>query len=242
MRKKSHGKKKNAISRIKGQTLEPSNRKSVEGKRGTGDTGESEIESLLAEQTQSAHFRAFRKNLPQNQSPKELFLKVIRAFNKHNIPYLVIGGIAVRKYDRARKTEDLDIFVRPDTSTLKKTIEVLKKLDYSECFYYDPSRQSWHPIGLVKSVDANTLKNYDTVRFLGLYPLDLMVASDAPDSKKYFDEMLKNALETEVFGEKLSVIHIQDLISSKLRSTRPKDVADKWKLIRILKDVQKLIK
>ena len=67
-----------------------------------------------------------------------------------------------------------------------------------------------------------------------------MVASDAPDSKKYFDQMLKNALETKVFGEKLFVIHIQDLISSKLKSTRPKDVADKWRLARILKEVQKL--
>lgn len=227
---------------IKGEAFKPSHCQRVKGNRHPRNIGESEIETLLVEQTQSPRFQTFRKNLPKKQSPKKLFLRIIRAFNKHKIPYLVIGGLAVRKYDRARKTEDLDVFVRPGMNALKKTLKILKSLGYSECFYYDPTSQCWCPIELVKDIKAKTLKNYDTVRFLGQYPLDLMIASDAPDSKKYFDEMFENSLRTEVFGEKLSVLHIQDLISSKLKSTRPKDVADKWRLVKILKEAQRQVK
>jgi hypothetical protein len=53
-------------------------------------------------------------------------LRVIRAFNRAGVEYVVIGGVAVNMHGLVRATEDLDVFVRPDAENIRCVREALK--------------------------------------------------------------------------------------------------------------------
>jgi len=41
------------------------------------------------------------------------FLEYIELLNKHNVEYVLVGGIAVNIYGYRRSTGDMDLFVNP---------------------------------------------------------------------------------------------------------------------------------
>lgn len=47
-------------------------------------------------------------------------LRVIESFNEHKVDYVVIGGVALNFHGIVRATEDLDVFVRPDTENIAR--------------------------------------------------------------------------------------------------------------------------
>ena len=59
---------------------------------------------------------------------KELILSIARAFNKHKIPYMIIGGQAVLLYGEPRLTKDIDITVGLNIDSLDKIVTVCRKI------------------------------------------------------------------------------------------------------------------
>ena len=47
-----------------------------------------------------------------------LLVKVFQAFNRHQVRYLVVGGVASILYGNPRFTKDLDLWVDPDEKNL----------------------------------------------------------------------------------------------------------------------------
>ena len=58
------------------------------------------------------------------------FFKLIGELNKEDVPYAVVGGIAMAFYDIPRFTKDIDIIGRP--SYMGKYASIFKKLGYIE--------------------------------------------------------------------------------------------------------------
>lgn len=65
---------------------------------------------------------------PEGQEPSDEQLRraladVVRALRDAGVPFVVIGGLSTAAFARPRVTNDIDVFVRPDT--VRRAIEVL---------------------------------------------------------------------------------------------------------------------
>jgi hypothetical protein len=54
------------------------------------------------------------------------FKETLRAFNEHEVKYLIVGGYAVMKYSEPRFTKDLDIWVEPSRENAAKVFQALQ--------------------------------------------------------------------------------------------------------------------
>jgi len=48
------------------------------------------------------------------------FLELMASFEKNDVEYVVIGGIAINLHGFSRNTEDIDLFVNPNEDNIKK--------------------------------------------------------------------------------------------------------------------------
>ena len=78
------------------------------------------------------------------------FMKVLKAFDKQKVDYVLIGGVAVILYGGERLTRDVDIFVKMDAENIKK----LKKALHS--VFNDPS---------IDEITLDELHNYPVIRY-----------------------------------------------------------------------------
>jgi len=78
------------------------------------------------------------------------FMKVLKAFDKQKVDYVLIGGVAVILYGGERLTRDVDIFVKLDAENIEK----LKKALHS--VFNDPS---------IDEITLDELHNYPVIRY-----------------------------------------------------------------------------
>jgi predicted nucleotidyltransferase len=67
-------------------------------------------------------------NLTELDTLNRTLFATIEIMEAKNIPYALIGGVAVKELGRPRITHDIDIFVRPDDAI--KVLSVLKERDF----------------------------------------------------------------------------------------------------------------
>jgi hypothetical protein len=60
-------------------------------------------------------------------------MKVLAAFERERVEYVLVGGVAVNFHGLIRATEDLDVFVRPTAENVARLRDALKSV------YDDPS-------------------------------------------------------------------------------------------------------
>jgi predicted nucleotidyltransferase len=122
---------------------------------------------------------------------EETFLAVLRetvdALEEHDIPHLLMGGLAVAAIGRPRWTHDIDVFLRPDDA--KRALGVLADVGYT------PEERD--PLWLFKAVKEGVL-------------VDLIFRSTGHLYLE--DEMLARAVETTFKGERIRVLPPEDLI------------------------------
>jgi predicted nucleotidyltransferase len=68
-------------------------------------------------------------NLTDLPSLERILFEAIDIVESNNIPYALIGGVAVKSLGRPRVTHDIDLFVRPDDAN--KVLEVLEKKGFT---------------------------------------------------------------------------------------------------------------
>ncbi len=56
------------------------------------------------------------------------FNKVLSAFEKHKVEYILVGGYAVALYGIPRATNDIDIFIKPEEKNFNKLRAALKEV------------------------------------------------------------------------------------------------------------------
>jgi len=136
------------------------------------------------------------------------FLKILEAFEKFRVEYVLVGGFAVALQGVTRSTQVLDVFVKNDT----KNIETLQKALHS--VFDDES---------VFEITLDELSQYPVIRY-GTpddYYIDIM--SRIGEAFRY------EALEFEVIesqGTRIRVATKETLIKLKSNTLRPVDKAD----------------
>ena len=140
-------------------------------------------------------------HLPQD------FKEFLRLLNAHNVEYLLIGGYAVGYFGYPRATADMDIWIAMNPANADKIVTVLKDFGFS-------------PPDL--SADL-FLKEWQIIR-LGVPPVRIEIATTI--SGVNFEECFAGKIISEMDGEQVNIISLEDLKINKKASGRHQDLAD----------------
>ncbi|MEO8166731.1 MAG: nucleotidyltransferase [bacterium] len=135
------------------------------------------------------------------------FREFIQLLNANRVEYLLVGGYAVVLHGYPRLTGDMDIWVRPSTENAERVLATLDDFGVGSLGF--------------KLEDFNT---QGKVNQLGVPPLriDVITAIDGVT----FEVAYGRRNEIEVNGVKISLISLEDLLTNKKKSGRPKDIDD----------------
>ena len=67
----------------------------------------------------------------QEDSPAfDDFDRIVASLNKHNVEFMIIGGLAVVYHGHVRNTKDLDLFIRRTEENARRTIAALEEVGF----------------------------------------------------------------------------------------------------------------
>ena len=131
---------------------------------------------------------------------------------KHEVRMLMIGGAAVNFHGYQRHSADVDFWIDISNENLKKLLAVFQEMNYEIDDF--PEK--------VKNGEQNISIKFSPV------DLDLELITNFPINKS-FDDAFK---ESEIVIAKeqpflrWNVLSLEDLITSKIKANRPKDILD----------------
>jgi hypothetical protein len=139
---------------------------------------------------------------------------------RHDVAYVVIGGIGARIWGSPKNTDDLDICAATDRANLGRFALALNELDArfrtvgvaNGCFS-PPARWDGRSFDSFTAVALTTRLGWLDVSF-------------RPDGTKGYVDLVKRAAEAEVGGVCVRVASLDDIIRSKEAADRPKHRAD----------------
>lgn len=139
---------------------------------------------------------------------------ILEILRRHDVRFLVVGGIAGRLHGSARMTEDLDICYSRTTDDLDRLAAALAELDIS-LRGADP--------GLPFRPDARTLRSGLNFTFDTRYgPFDCLGEA----SGYTYEVLVPNAERAQLDELDVLVVSLDDLIRMKRAAGRPQDIAD----------------
>jgi hypothetical protein len=137
---------------------------------------------------------------------------VVERLHRHEVRYVVIGGLAAAMHGSPTVTVDVDVCYARDPANLERLAAAL--LDAHAELRGAPS-------GLPFKPDAATLARGDVLTLLtDDGPLDIMAT---PAGTSGFDDLAANADRVEAFGHAFLIAALDDLIRMKRAAGRPKD-------------------
>ncbi|HLU87010.1 MAG TPA: nucleotidyl transferase AbiEii/AbiGii toxin family protein [Taishania sp.] len=139
--------------------------------------------------------------------------------HKHQVRMLMVGGGAVNFHGYQRHSADVDFWIDTSEENLERLLTVLREMGYDLNEFPSEVKDQKQNISIKFSpADIN---------------LELITKFDI---NKSFDEAYEESVEV-VIGEvklmKYHVLSLDDLITSKIKSGRPKDLLDVMELKRI---------
>ena len=149
----------------------------------------------------------------------DIILEFIRIARKQNVKMIMVGGGAVNFHDYQRHSADVDFWIKCDKENFDSLIKTFQLLGYE--------------IDSFPESVMNQLQNI-SIKVSPLMTLELITRFDI---NKSFEEAFKDSTETEVLGEgfyKYNIISYEDLITSKIKAGREKDLLD----IKMLKKIK----
>ena len=131
--------------------------------------------------------------------------------NKHNVRMLMVGGGAVNFHGYQRHSAAVDFWIETTEENFKKLVLVFQEMGYEIDDF------------------PSAVKNREQNISIKFSPLDLNLELITNFSvNKSFDEAYKNSETVEVNNKlflRWNVLSLEDLITSKIKSGRPKDFA-----------------
>jgi hypothetical protein len=149
------------------------------------------------------------------------YYDILENFYKHQIKYLIVGGLSVNLYGIPRVTQDIDIIADMNDDNLMMMIKVLKDLGYIPKIPVKPEeltdeikRRSWIEDKNMKAFSFyNEENNFKVIDILLVHPLDFSSAFDKKTVK-----IIKDI--------KIYLASIDDVITMKKFSGRKQDLSD----------------
>ena len=136
------------------------------------------------------------------------FIKVLGAFEKENLEYVLIGGVAVTFHGLERFTRDLDIFIK----MTPKNVDSLKKA--LKTVFNDPS---------IEEITFNEIEKYPVIRYGTPSNFYICIIGKLGE----FAEFQNIACEVIEFkGVKIKVATPETLYELKKNTYRDRDKAD----------------
>jgi hypothetical protein len=137
---------------------------------------------------------------------------VVRLLGRHGVRYVLIGGLAAVTQGASLVTQDVDLCHARDDDNLTRLADALREV-HAKVRGTDP--------GLPFRLDARTLAN-DAFTFTSdLGAIDLLAT---PAGTEGFDDLARTADTFELFGQRVLVASLDDLIRMKRAAGRTKDL------------------
>ena len=135
---------------------------------------------------------------------------LLSAFNAHGVRYLIVGGYAVSFHAQPRATKDMDLFVKADAANAKAAYAALDSFGA--------------PLDNIQVADLADPRNF--IRF-GREPLaiDILPFIDGVEVEAAWERRVESIIDLQS-GLKAFFISAADLMTTKLASGRPQDIAD----------------
>lgn len=143
---------------------------------------------------------------------KETITQFIELANKFGVRMILIGGGAVNFHGYQRHSADVDFWIKPDEENLKKLVFTFQEMGFEIHEFPDEVRSRNKNISVKFTPDD----------------LDLELITRFEIGKS-FDEAYHDADEVKIGQETLKkwrVLSFSDLLESKRRAARPKDLLD----------------
>jgi predicted nucleotidyltransferase len=158
-----------------------------------------------------------------------IYEEIFQAFQKQEVKYILVGGIAVNLLGATRSTVDLDILVEMSDDNFKKIVEILKNQGYRV-------KQPVDPMKIVDNKAREELIKKKHMKALNFYKEgELKEVDIIIESPLSFEEAERNIVYIKIDDLKLPVISIDDLIKMKKKTGRAIDKLDVGELTKIKK-------
>ncbi|MCW5900010.1 MAG: hypothetical protein KIT10_12145 [Flavobacteriales bacterium] len=137
-------------------------------------------------------------------------LGFLRSARELGLRYLMVGGGAVNFHGYQRNSADVDLWIEPTPENFDRLKQVLASMGYES--ELPPS---------VLSAEQNV-----SIKISSEQELELITSFNPGCS---FEEAFARAVEASIAGEpvtRIRVLAFDDLVNSKIKSARPKDLLD----------------
>lgn len=151
--------------------------------------------------------------MPEPLNPETLF----RTLEEHQVEYVLIGGLAANLHGSPLVTNDAGICPRRTRGNLERLAAALRDLDAR-------IRTIAEPEGLAFARDAEFLERMKMVN-MQTRAGDFDVAFEPGGFAGGYDVLIENAVEFDIFGIRVRVAALRDIIASKESANRAKDHA-----------------
>lgn len=142
---------------------------------------------------------------------------VLKKMIEKKVDFMLIGGYAVNYYGYNRVTGDMDIWIKPTNNNKLLLLDAMAAMGFDE-------------------VGMNTIKNWDftTAQIFNIFEKPQQTEFMTHISGVKYDEAKPTAIQANIDGLAIPLIHIQSLIKNKKASGRSKDLTDAEELEKIL--------
>lgn len=149
------------------------------------------------------------------------YLDLFAALDRHQVDYVLIGGLAVALHGVERNTMDIDVCVVVSPENLKHLIAAAQEL----------ALQPMLPVPLTALGDIETLQQWHIERNLQAFSLRSNALEGVSLDVLLFPPvdpaaMCQRALRLDISGVPVNLVCIEDLIALKRSAGRPIDLAD----------------
>jgi hypothetical protein len=151
--------------------------------------------------------------VPEPLDPEQLF----QTLDRYHVEYVLIGGLAANLHGSPLVTNDADITPLRTHDNLDRLAAALRELDAR-------IRTTAEPDGLTFTRDTEFLERMNTVN-LQTNAGEFDVTFEPGGFPDGYETLSKHAVEYEVFGVRVMVASLCDIITSKETANRLKDQA-----------------
>lgn len=147
---------------------------------------------------------------------------IARALNRANVPFIVVGGLAVVAHGYNRNTQDLDLVIRLEPDSIQRAFGALASLGYrplvpvtAESFADPAQRARWEVEKGMMVLNFHSDQHRQT-------PVDLFVREPFDFPSEYDSARVEEVAP----GVPMRVVRLQTLLALKKAAGRPQDLAD----------------
>ncbi len=139
---------------------------------------------------------------------QEILSRIASTLNKHDLPYMIIGGQAVLLYGEPRLTRDIDITLGIDTDQLDKLLMVIKELSLKAL--PEDIKPFVSRTMVLPAIDEGSGIRVDFIFSFTSYEA----------------EAIKRARKISILGSEVCFASPEDVIIHKIFAGRPRDLED----------------